>query len=335
MKIAIAILNWNGKELLEKFLPSVIRYSREADIYVIDNASTDTSVAYLRKNFPEVKIIVNKENGGYAKGYNDSVNFIDADLICLLNSDIEVTQDWLHPILLKYKSEKKLSVVQPKILDYKMKDYFEYAGAAGGYIDRLGYPYCKGRIFETIEKDKGQYDQDSSIFWASGACFFIRKNDFIEVGGFDEDFFAHQEEIDLCWRLQNKGLEIQYVANSTVYHVGGATLATQNPIKTYLNFRNNLYLMVKNGPSFGYIILIFIRMVLDGLAGLKFLFAGEAKHTFAIIKAHLSFYKSFPKFVKKRTIISQKIKYYQTNSVVWQYYARGRKVFTRLKGSNL
>lgn len=335
MKIAIAILNWNGKELLEKFLPSVIKYSHEAEIYVVDNASTDTSVTYLRKHFPEVKIIENKENGGYAKGYNDSVNFIDADVICLLNSDIEVTQDWLRPILLKYESEKNVSVVQPKILDYKKKDYFEYAGAAGGYIDRLGYPYCKGRIFETIEKDRGQYDQDNSIFWASGACFFIRKNDFMEVGGFDEDFFAHQEEIDLCWRLRNKGFEIQYVANSTVYHVGGATLATQNPIKTYLNFRNNLYLMVKNGPYLGYIFLIFIRMLLDGLAGIKFLAAGEVRHTSAIVRAHFSFYKNFPKFVKKRTITSQKIKYYQINSVVWQYYAMGRKVFTKLKGSNL
>ncbi|UZO79799.1 glycosyltransferase family 2 protein [Aquimarina sp. ERC-38] len=335
MRIAVAILNWNGKNLLKKFLPRVVQYSPDASVYVIDNASTDDSVDFIAVNYPEVTIVQNQENGGYAEGYNKGILKIDAEIICLLNSDIEVTKNWLKPIISLYNKDKRISVVQPKILDYKSKNRFEYAGAAGGFIDRLGYPYCRGRIFETTEKDYGQYDQSGSIFWASGSCFFIKKADFLKMDGFDEDFFAHQEEIDLCWRLFNKGYSIFYEADSCVYHVGGATLSTQDPRKTYLNFRNNLYLLVKNGPSHVYPFIILIRMVLDGIAGIKFLFSGQGSHMWAILKAHGSFYKNFPKFVKKRSKASQKIKYYQINSVVWQYYVLGRKTYNKIKGINL
>ncbi|MEO8773952.1 MAG: glycosyltransferase family 2 protein, partial [Gelidibacter sp.] len=202
-KIAIVILNWNGKALLEQFLPSVIMHSEEAVIYVADNASTDDSVEFVASHYPTVKIIQNKENGGYAKGYNEALKHVDESIYCLLNSDVEVTENWLKPIAILFKTEAETSIIQPKILDYKNKDYFEYAGAAGGFIDKFGYPFCRGRIFDTLEKDRGQYNDTSQIFWASGACFFIRKSVFENLDGFDESFFAHMEEIDLCWRAYN------------------------------------------------------------------------------------------------------------------------------------
>ena len=239
MKIAIVILNWNGQKLLEQFLPSVVSYSKEATIYVADNASTDNSVSFVKDNYPEVTIIQNEENGGYAKGYNDALQHVTADVFCLLNSDIEVTENWLKPIIKQFESDTNIAVIQPKILDYKDKSKFEYAGAGGGFIDKYGYPYCRGRIFDTIETDTNKYNDIIDIFWASGACFFIKSNVFHNLNGFDEDYFAHQEEIDLCWRIQNAGHQIKYVGTSTVYHVGGATLTTQNPKKTFLNFRNS------------------------------------------------------------------------------------------------
>jgi len=270
VNIAVVILNWNGKPLLEQFLPSVVKYSKQATIYVADNASTDNSVSFVNANFPEVHIVENEVNGGYAKGYNDALSHIEADIYCLLNNDVEVTENWLSPIISTFVSDTKVAAIQPKILDYKNRNFFEYAGAAGGYIDALGYPYCRGRIFDTIEQDKGQYDDTATIFWASGACLFIRKSVFDKVGKLDEDFFAHQEEIDLCWRIQNNGYKITYAGSSTVYHLGGATLDTMNPKKTYLNFRNNLYLLVKNVPGNKVWIILFARMILDGIAGIKF-----------------------------------------------------------------
>jgi len=222
LKIAVVILNWNGKALLEKFLPSVVKYSKEdATVYVADNNSTDDSIAYLKKYFPEVKIIQNEFNGGYAKGYNDALQHVEADIYALVNSDIEVTKDWLKPIIKQFKENQNTAIIQPKILDFKDKTKFEYAGAAGGYVDFMGYPYCKGRIFMALENDENQYDDSYDIFWATGACFFIRSVVYHELKGFDEDYFAHQEEIDLCWRIQNEGYNIQYVGASTVYHVGG------------------------------------------------------------------------------------------------------------------
>ncbi len=330
MKVAVVILNWNGKELLQKFLPSVVSYSEEATIYIADNASTDDSVSFIKNNFPEVTIIQNKTNGGYAKGYNDALKNLQEDVFVLLNSDVEVIQNWLPPIIEAFQKESNLVAAQPKILDYKNKDYFEYAGAAGGYIDALGYPFCRGRIFDTIEKDTGQYDDVKEIFWASGACLFIKNSAFQETGGFDEDFFAHQEEIDLCWRLHSNGGTIKYIGASKVYHVGGATLTTANPKKTFYNFRNTLLALLKNVKGPKVFLLIILRMILDGLAGLQFLFQGKIKHLFAIFKAHVSFYSLLFTFLKKRKLHASKFQYYTVKSVIWSYFARNKQRFNDL-----
>ncbi|MHA7058905.1 glycosyltransferase family 2 protein [Aquimarina sp. M1] len=330
MNIAIVILNWNGRLLLEQFLPSVVKHSKEATIYLADNASTDDSIDYVKTSFPTVKIVKNHINGGYAKGYNDALSKITADVYCLLNSDVEVTKGWLIPIINTFEASEKIAAIQPKILDYKKKNYFEYAGAAGGYIDKLGYPYCRGRIFDTIEEDKGQYNDALDIFWASGACLFIRKSIFEEVGKLDEDFFAHQEEIDLCWRIQNLGYNIQFIGSSKVYHLGGATLETINPRKTFLNFRNNLLMMVKNTSGTFIWFIIFIRMLLDGVAAFKYLFERKPSHFLAIFKAHFSFYKNLPTFIKKRKKSKDTKKYYSISSVVWQYYILNKKLFNHL-----
>ncbi|NHM07965.1 glycosyltransferase family 2 protein [Flavobacterium sp. CYK-4] len=326
MKIAVVILNWNGRDLLDKFLPSVVQYSPQADIYVADNASSDDSVAFVRNYFPSVKIIQNAANSGYAGGYNEALKFVDAEIYALVNSDIEVTENWLQPILEKFKNEPQTAIIQPKILDYKNKQYFEYAGAAGGFIDQYGYPFCRGRIFETIEKDQGQYNDENEIFWASGACFFIRKSVYENLGGFDTDFFAHQEEIDLCWRAFNAGHQIKYTYLSVVYHVGGATLQQGNPKKTYLNFRNSLLMLLKNLPKRNLYQTIFIRLCLDGLAGIQFLLQGKPKHTQAIIKAHFAFYSLFSKTYKKRSN-QQLARYFLTKSIVWRYFIQKRTIF--------
>lgn len=332
MKTAIVILNWNGKQLLEQFLPSIVNFSsQETDVYVADNASTDDSIKFIKQNYPTVKIVQNTINGGYAKGYNDSLQHIKADIYCLVNSDIEVTKNWLTPILEVFKNEENTAIIQPKILDFKDKTKFEYAGAGGGFIDKFGYPFCRGRVFNDLEADNGQFNDVSEIFWASGACFFIRANVFHQLNGFDEDFFAHQEEIDLCWRAKNNNFDIKYVGKTTVYHVGGATLSTLNPKKTYLNFRNSLLSLLKNLPTSKLFTIIFFRLVLDGLAGIKFLLEGKPKHTFAIIKAHFSFYANLFKFLNKRKNTKKSNSYYKINSVVWQYYAFGRKDFEDLK----
>lgn len=329
MKIAVVILNWNGKQLLEQFLPSVIEHSQDANVYIADNASTDDSVNFLKSHFPSLKIIQNKENGGYAKGYNDALEHLDEDIFCLLNSDIEVTQNWLTPILDTFKKEPKTAIIQPKLLDYKNRDYFEYAGAAGGFIDKFGYPYCRGRIFNTIEKDEGQYNDVSNIFWSSGACLFIRKIVFKELNGLDEAFFAHMEEIDLCWRAKNLDYDIKYVGASTVYHVGGATLKNSNPKKTFLNFRNSLFTIVKNAKG-NVFFFILTRLVLDGVAGFKFLFEFKIAHIFSIVKAHLSFYGHLPNLLKQRKILNQNQKHYSVKSIVWSYFVNRKKYFNSL-----
>ncbi len=333
MKVALVILNWNGKQLLENFLPPLLAHSKEQNvsIYVADNASTDDSIVFLETYFKEVIIIKNSENGGFAKGYNTALKQVDADIYGLINSDIEVTKNWLPPILSLFEKDKKTAIVQPKILSYKEKDTFEYAGAGGGFIDMLGYPYCRGRIFNTLEKDKQQYDDIYPIFWGSGACFFIRSSVFWEQQGFDEDYFAHQEEIDLCWRIQNEGYNIMYTGNSTVYHVGGATLEESNPKKTFLNFRNSLFSILKNVPASQIIPLIFIRLVLDGIAGIKFILELRFKHLFAIIKAHFSFYNNVSKMLKKRKHAPKKRDYYQIKSIVWNYFILRKKTFKKLE----
>lgn len=329
MKTAIVILNWNGKKLLEQFLPSVIAYSKDADIYVADNASSDDSVVFLKSEFPEVKVIQNTTNGGFAKGYNDALKHIKADVFCLLNSDVEATKNWLSPITKSFVEQPKTAIIQPKILDYNRKDYFEYAGAAGGFIDKFGYPYCRGRIFNTLEKDNGQFNDTVPVFWATGACLFIRSNIYKELGGFDESFFAHMEEIDLCWRAQNRGYTVLYNGNAAVYHVGGATLNNSNPKKTFLNFRNSLFVLVKNAQG-NAAILVFVRLVLDGVAGIMFLFQFKFMHFFAILKAHFSFYARVNRLIKQRKTEHTKTKYYQKTSVVWLYFVKKKKFYKSL-----
>ncbi|MGO4903902.1 glycosyltransferase family 2 protein [Flavobacterium sp. W20_MBD1_R3] len=329
MRIAVVILNWNGILLLEKFLPSVVKYSPQASIYVADNASTDDSISFIKAFFPSIKIIKNESNLGFAGGYNEALKNIDAEFYALVNSDIEVTENWLQPILTTFKKEPETAIIQPKILDFKRKEYFEYAGAAGGFIDQYGYPYCRGRIFDTLEKDHGQYDNNAEIFWASGACFFIRSAVYKELNGFDGDFFAHQEEIDLCWRAFNKGFKIKYNFESVVYHVGGATLEQGNPKKTFLNFRNSLLMLTKNVPKDKLFRILFVRMVLDGIAGLQFISKGKFKHFVAILKAHGSFYGLFSLQCKKRDLF-QNQKYYNTKSIVFKYFVKNITVFNDL-----
>lgn len=332
MKTAIVILNWNGQKLLEKFLPSIVNFSSdEATIYVADNASTDTSIAYIKEIFPAIVIVENTTNGGYAKGYNDALHSIEADIYCLLNSDVEVTKNWLQPIIKVFQKENNTAIIQPKILDFKNKTKFEYAGAAGGFVDLFGYPYCRGRVFNDLEIDNGQFDDIKEIFWASGACLFIRSKVYHQLHGFDEDYFAHQEEIDLCWRTQNIGYAVKYVGTSTVFHVGGATLQETSPQKTFLNFRNSLLNIVKNVPKTWFLLAVFSRLLLDGIAGLKFILELRPIHTLAIIKAHFSFYKNFFKFLKKRKKLFKKQEYNLHTSIVWQYFALGRKKFKDLK----
>lgn len=326
MNIAVVILNWNGVALLEQFLPSFIQYSPEATIYLADNASTDASVSYVKTHFPTVQIVTNDVNLGFAGGYNEALKKIDASVYALVNSDIQVTENWLQPIIATFEKEPKTAIIQPKILDFKNKAFFEYAGAAGGYIDKYGYPYCRGRIFDTVEKDNGQYNDEREIFWATGACFFIRSAVYHELEGFDADFFAHQEEIDLCWRALNKGYKIKYNYKSTVYHVGGATLQLGNPKKTYLNFRNSLLMLTKNLPKEKLYFILFIRMLLDGVAGVQFIFKGKFSHFTAILKAHFSFYSLFSITYKKRASYQYKT-YYKTDSIVYTYYIKSGKIF--------
>ena len=320
MQIAIVILNWNGESLLAQFLPKVLQYSEGTSIYVIDNNSSDGSVHLINTSFPSVQLILNKSNGGFAKGYNDGLKHIDADVYCLLNSDVEVTPNWLVPIRDTFQKSPEISIVQPKILDLKRKEYFEYAGAAGGFIDKLGYPFCRGRIFQALEKDIGQYDDIQEVFWATGACMFIKSKVFHDLGGFDEDYFAHQEEIDLCWRAKNSGHRVFYTGKSHVFHLGGSTLSNMNPKKTFLNFRNSLYSITKNLPQQTAIKIILYRLVLDGIAATRFAFQFKFNHFMAILRAHLSFYRNFRRMYRKREKANFILNYHTTKSIVWSHF---------------
>ncbi|RZJ33769.1 MAG: glycosyltransferase family 2 protein [Flavobacterium sp.] len=328
-KVAVVILNWNGRKLLEQFLPSVVANSALATVYVADNASDDDSISYLAAHFPEVKIIRNASNWGFAKGYNEALKYVEEEIYALVNSDVEVTPNWLEPVVEMFESEPETAIVQPKIRDFRNKEYFEYAGAAGGFIDSFGYPFCRGRIFGTLEKDHGQYDDNIDIFWASGACLFIRKNVFHDLKCFDADFFAHQEEIDLCWRAINKNHKVRYCSKSLVYHLGGATLSNQNARKTYLNFRNSLAMLVKNLPQHKLLFIILSRLVLDGLAGVRFLAKGQFTHILAIVKAHFYFYGNFDRNYDKRSMF-QKRNYYCVKNVAFDYFLRKKITFKEL-----
>ena len=331
MKIAVVILNWNGRDLLKKFLPSLVQFSNHkgVSLYVADNASSDDSVEFLESEFPQISIVKNVKNEGFAGGYNRALQKIEADVYALLNSDIEVTENWLNPIIEELENNPNTAAVQPKILDFNNKNNFEYAGAAGGYVDKYGYPYCRGRLFNTLEKDDSQFDDTKEIFWASGACLVIRAAVFKQVGGFDEDYFAHQEEIDLCWRIKNLNFDIKYIGNSSVYHIGGATLKEESPRKTFLNFRNSLFSLAKNVPKNQVLFIILSRLLLDGIAGMKFLIELRPAHTIAIVKSHFSFYSYYKKMIKKRGQ-HQRSDYYTVKSIVWRYFCLGRKKYKDL-----
>ena len=334
MHTAIVILNWNGKKLLEKFLPSVVAYSADADIIIADNCSTDDSISYLKSNFPQVKILQNDVNEGFAKGYNTFLQQLKQyKYYVILNNDVAVTKDWLLPIIRAFEKDPMLAAAQPKILSYRENTHFEYAGAAGGYLDFLGYPYCRGRIVDNVEKDDGQYDDNKEIHWASGAALFIRSQVYHQLGGFDESFFAHQEEIDLCWRIRNTGKYIYCIPSSVVYHLGAASLAYDSPHKTYLNFRNNLIMIIKNISSNKLLLIVLIRLKLDAIVGMKFLFNKQWRHTWAIIKAHWFIFINIKQLSSKRKMAqSQKTKdaTLYDKSIIWQYYIKGIKTFQHL-----
>jgi GT2 family glycosyltransferase len=336
-KVAVVILNFNGKKLLQKFLPSVIQFSSNAVIYVADNASTDDSILFLKQAFPEVKIIYLDKNYGFAKGYNEALKQVDADYFILLNSDVEATPNWIAPIIQLMEIDKTIAAAQPKILACNNRTGFEYAGACGGFIDKYGYPFCRGRIFDTLEQDNNQYEEAIEIFWATGACMFIRSEVFKDVKGFDDFYFAHMEEIDLCWRIKNSGYKIMAVPESLVYHLGGGTLNKLSPRKTFLNFRNSLLSLTKNNASGSLFFKILIRLALDGVAGIKFFVEGNPRHTWAIVKAHFSFYANFKHTIGQRRVIKSETLYKPSNkqiyqgSIVFEYYVKKKKYFTDLK----
>ncbi len=333
--VAVVILNWNGEKFLEQFLPSVFNsFYYNLQIIVGDNNSTDGSLAYLKENFPLVKIIKNETNYGFSEGYNKVLEQVEADYFVLLNSDVEVSHNWINPIIDLMESDDQIAIAQPKIKSVLNRRKFEYAGAAGGYLDTLMYPFCRGRIFDTVEQDKGQYDDNREIFWASGCALFIKSAVWKRVNGLDANFFAHMEEIDLCWRVKNLGYKVMYCAKSVVYHVGGATLSVENPHKTYLNFRNNYYLIRKNLHPRKAIFIIIIRFWMDLLALLKFAFAGKFGNVKAISKAHrhiiVSFFTNKIKFNRDISSTPNKVGLYK-NSIVWDYFILNNKTFNKLR----
>jgi GT2 family glycosyltransferase len=330
-KIAIVILNWNGQKHLEMFLPSVIatQYSN-FEIIVADNGSSDDSVSFLEKHYPDIRIIRFTQNYGFAKGYNEALKLVEADYYVLLNSDVEVTPEWLVPQAALLESNSSIAACQPKILSYANKKMFEYAGAAGGWLDKYGYPFAKGRVFDICEEDKGQYDQSEPIFWASGAALFIRSSVFHEVKGFDEYFFAHQEEIDMCWRIQLAGYQIYSCPAASVFHVGGGTLPRGNTLKTYLNFRNNRIMLSKNLPISKKLWITSARNILDGVSAWKGLLSGDGGYFLAILRAELSFIKWWL-FYKRKSVFPVKktgslAGYYQKN-MTWQHFVKKKTRF--------
>ncbi|BEG99549.1 glycosyltransferase family 2 protein [Bacteroides sedimenti] len=338
-KVAVVILNWNGSEMLRKFLPSVIRYSALSgvEVYVADNASTDNSILVLNQEFPLVKQVALDRNYGFADGYNKALNQVEADYYVLLNSDVEVTECWLEPMITYLDAHPEVSACQPKILSWRQKDHFEYAGACGGYIDRYGYPFCRGRIMGVIEKDQGQYEEIVPIFWATGAALFIRSSDYWEAGGLDGRFFAHMEEIDLCWRLRSRNRGLVCIPQSVVYHVGGATLKKENPRKTFLNFRNNLLMLYKNLPQNELRRVMIIRCLLDYVAAFTFMMKGQFPNMTAVFQARREYNALRKEFRVSRMInlektsllmIPERIK----RSILVCHYLRRKKYFSQLKG---
>lgn len=336
MKAAIVILNYNGRSHLETFLPSVIAHSPAwAEIIVADNGSTDDSLLFLKNTYPNIRTIKFAENHGFAGGYNLALREIDAPYYVLLNSDVEVTPNWLDIIIHEMDANDQIAAAQPKIKSYKDRGHFEYAGASGGFIDKYGFPFCRGRIFDNCERDIGQHNDNREIFWATGACLVVRSKAYHDAEGFDKDFFAHMEEIDLCWRLKNQGYQIYCFPQSTVFHLGGGTLSAQKPHKTYLNFRNGLTLMIKNDYRKGFFRILFTRMVLDGIAAVSFIFSRGISHSIAVVRSHFYLYGNFRILRKKRRYWRErKVTYNQTGfyrkSIVKDYYVRKMSVFGAL-----
>ena len=334
--VAVVILNWNGRDFLEKFLPSVVQYSQDdAQVWIVDNCSTDDSMDFVREQFPGIQIVLLDTNYGFAQGYNLGIQQIPCETLVLLNSDVEVTPNWIRPVIGYMHENEGMVACQPKILDYHHRGRFEYAGAAGGYIDRNGYVFCAGRIFNAFETDNGQYPGNTEVFWASGAALFVKREAFVNVGGLDEDFYAHMEEIDLCWRLKNRGFRIGACRGASVFHVGGGTLNKENPLKTYLNFRNNLYLLIKNYRSGSLVLKLLKRLFLDGIAALHFLREGKVAYFKAVLRAHASFYRNAGHFLEKRR--SEKPHVQQPNlkgvyrgSIVRDFFIRGKRHFIDL-----
>lgn len=355
-KVAVVILNWNGVKYLKQFLPSVLASTWPGlEVVIGDNASSDGSVAFIKENYPGIKVIQNDRNYGFTGGYNRVLNQVDADYYILLNSDVEVVPGWIEPVIALMESDSLIAAAAPKILSYAQKDQFEHAGAAGGFIDSFGYPFCRGRMFYEVEHDLGQYEQSGEIFWASGASLFIKKKYWDEAGGFDEYFFAHMEEIDLCWRLKNMGCKVMYCAQSVVYHVGGGTLNAENPFKTYLNFRNNLLLLKKNLPFLKAFFVIIIRFWMDLLAIVRFLAEGKRKDAWAVSRAHQNFVlsifgirvsgygvkdlrngdkKASPKTHSSKRI-THNLKGMFKGSIVWNFFVKKKTRFTDLDPADL
>ncbi|MCB0396809.1 MAG: glycosyltransferase family 2 protein [Flavobacteriales bacterium] len=334
-RVAVVILNWNGRHLMERFLPSVIQFSKDASVVVADNASSDDSVEWLGKRYPQIRVIRHSKNLGFTEGYNQALKEVNAKHYVLLNSDVEVTEGWLDHMLAKMEEDSTIAACQPKLLKEAERTQFEYAGAGGGYIDRYGFPFCRGRIFQSIERDHGQFDDQVEVFWASGACMMIRSELFHQSGGFDASFFAHMEEIDLCWRLKRMGYTIWYVGTSTVYHVGGATLQTNSPRKTYLNFRNNLSMMFKNLPARGLFRSMFIKMVLDGIASVKFFAEGHVRSAWAVFRAHVYFYSHLSTLKRNRREVreiseKEEVSAIYNGSVVVAHYGKRKHRFKDL-----
>jgi len=299
-RVAIVILNWNGRKMLQEFLPSVVEHSATAQIVVADNGSTDDSLDFLRTNYPQIQLVINDKNYGFAEGYNKALAHVEADYYVILNSDVEVTPNWIEPVVELMESDEKIAICQPKLLSHINRENFEYAGGAGGFIDRFGYPFCRGRVFSTLEKDEGQYDDVREVFWATGAAMFVKAPLFHKLGGFDGDFFAHMEEIDFCWRAKNSGYKVMYCPASKIYHVGGGTLPPSSPFKTFLNFRNNFALLYKNLRRISIAYVFPARIVLDYVAAVRFLTEGKPKEFWAVVRAHFAFYRMVPNLTRKR-----------------------------------
>lgn len=336
-KTAIVILNWNGIDFLKKFLGIVVKYSANSDtaVYVADNGSSDGSVEWLYEKFSEVHVISLDKNYGFAGGYNLAINKIDAKYYVLLNSDIEVTEGWLTPLVGFMDDNQDVASCQPKILSYNQKDFFEHAGAAGCFIDRYGFPYCRGRILNNVEKDHGQYDTQINVFWSSGACMIVNGEAWKKCGGFDSDFFAHMEEIDLCWRFQKAGYRVCYLPQSIIFHVGGGTLPYDSPLKTYLNFRNSLFLLYKNLPDKNFKSVLFKRKVLDGFAAAFFLLKGSFRSVKAVWKAHMDYYRALPELKIKRKQVrelesNKKEAHIFNKSIAYEFYIKRHKTYTSL-----